>query len=729
MNQLVLGTRTEGSRDLFAIHPNLLRYHTLLVGQSGSGKSTFLTRIIEELALRTSANILVIDPNGDYSRLHTVNQEAFGKYTEAISNNLPQSTIDYDTLATFSARWQEVKQQYVGFCRWSDTERQNPNRRRSSVFVSWCFMDREDKVALLNLDAAEYPELYTAFTALDDYLYAITDPSTKDKPNDLGLKFPSPVGGDYYDLESVAACARILAQNPVIRGRDHSFVRFDERTWGHVEALALQIRRRFNVWQPALGPSGSTTSIPPVQVFVENGVERKPGLGWSTCVVGVVPLKTWNGAKSHDDSLLIVDAILSKAWHSAINLWNNASHGNQPDSRVPTFIVIDEAQLFAPADPGSALQARVAMKISRIAAEGRKYGLHLILSTQRPTKIHPSIVNECENQAILRLQSYAELELARTAFGLTEVDYVRGMQTPGSCILLGRWSDFRVSIQSGQRRTMEGGKNLGDLWLSTDVTAHHSRQVHKVGFRPSASRGVTIDFRSASDEEVAEYVDGEHDVTKLEMLVKTRLTSGHTVSGIETAVNKLDELGTDTSSLRARIVYETAKRIEADTSLAERQTKLEQLTSDALQLAVNPEAEVQAQIGHFFKDFVNPSTSLKYYQAAVDCSTSELKPRALRQLAVAQRAAGQIDEGWETLSLALASKADRESKYYESQWRFEDGETVEGRMRLKDLVRSETNPRLLRKALELYEKYGDSADSDLVKRKLSELERPVQESD
>ncbi|MET8776363.1 hypothetical protein AB0H49_16015 [Nocardia sp. NPDC050713] len=32
-----------------------------------------------------------------------------------------------------------------------------------------------------------------------------------------------------------------------------------------------------------------------------------------------------------------------------------------------------------------------------IAAEGRKYGLWLLLSTQRPSKVHPGILSQCDN--------------------------------------------------------------------------------------------------------------------------------------------------------------------------------------------------------------------------------------------------------------------------------------------------------------------------------------------
>ena len=42
---------------------DLLANHTLVVGQSRSGKSTAVRRIIEEVLLKTSARVVVLDPN------------------------------------------------------------------------------------------------------------------------------------------------------------------------------------------------------------------------------------------------------------------------------------------------------------------------------------------------------------------------------------------------------------------------------------------------------------------------------------------------------------------------------------------------------------------------------------------------------------------------------------------------------------------------------------------
>jgi hypothetical protein len=48
-------------------------------------------------------------------------------------------------------------------------------------------------------------------------------------------------------------------------------------------------------------------------------------------------------------------------------------------------------------------------RIIQIAAEGRKYGLWMLLSTQRPSKVHPGIISQCDNLGLMKMSSPADL--------------------------------------------------------------------------------------------------------------------------------------------------------------------------------------------------------------------------------------------------------------------------------------------------------------------------------
>ena len=53
--------------------------------------------------------------------------------------------------------------------------------------------------------------------------------------------------------------------------------------------------------------------------------------------------------------------------------------------------MIDEAHNVCPAEPGDPLTALVTADAIRIAGEGRKFGLYLIVVTQRPQKVHENV--------------------------------------------------------------------------------------------------------------------------------------------------------------------------------------------------------------------------------------------------------------------------------------------------------------------------------------------------
>lgn len=60
---------SQDSSHLILIPPKAMAFHSVIIAQSGSGKSFFLGRLIEELALKTRGRLVVLDPNADYRRL------------------------------------------------------------------------------------------------------------------------------------------------------------------------------------------------------------------------------------------------------------------------------------------------------------------------------------------------------------------------------------------------------------------------------------------------------------------------------------------------------------------------------------------------------------------------------------------------------------------------------------------------------------------------------------
>lgn len=111
------------------------------------------------------------------------------------------------------------------------------------------------------------------------------------------------------------------------------------------------------------------------------------------------------GGFAHPDEYLVVAlAVLDDLWAKR-------------EQRRPVLIVIDEAHNLCSPDHSGPLFTAVRERITQIAAEGRKFGLWLLLSTQRPSKIASGILSQCDNVAVMRMSSPADLEELATRFG------------------------------------------------------------------------------------------------------------------------------------------------------------------------------------------------------------------------------------------------------------------------------------------------------------------------
>jgi hypothetical protein len=167
--------------------------------------------------------------------------------------------------------------------------------------------------------------------------------------------------------------------------------------------------------------------------------------------------------------LATANAVLKGLWDSTRKYWLEAmSQSPDDDARVPVFIVIDEAHNLAPAQPTTDLARSVNEILVRIATEGRKYGLFLVLITQRPHRLDPTILSQCDNLCLLKMNNRLDLDLVESSFGFIPKGWAEralGFGV-GDALLAGNFVDRPVYMHAASRRTAEGGRNLQDsFWL------------------------------------------------------------------------------------------------------------------------------------------------------------------------------------------------------------------------------------------------------------------------
>ena len=132
------------------------------------------------------------------------------------------------------------------------------------------------------------------------------------------------------------------------------------------------------------------------------------------------------------------------------------------------LIVIDEAHNVCPADPGDLLAARTAKLAIRIAAEGRKFGLYLLVSTQRPQKIAENVLSQADNLVLMRLNSLADAAFTQTAFSFVPPSLIDRAVTfhQGEALIAGKISPQPALLRFGTRITEEGGADVPATWAN-----------------------------------------------------------------------------------------------------------------------------------------------------------------------------------------------------------------------------------------------------------------------
>lgn len=104
----------------------------------------------------------------------------------------------------------------------------------------------------------------------------------------------------------------------------------------------------------------------------------------------------------------VVDSVVSVLCRMAFDfgLWS--------DGASPMLFVCEEAHRYASADRGIGF-GPTRKAVSRIAKEGRKYGVYLALVTQRPAELDATIISQCNTLFAMRLANERDQMLLRSA--------------------------------------------------------------------------------------------------------------------------------------------------------------------------------------------------------------------------------------------------------------------------------------------------------------------------
>ena len=139
-----------------AFDPSGLMRHTAVFGQSGSGKSYSFGIILEELLYRTTARVIVLDPNGDYRQFGAVR-------TRATIQKGSRREYSVDDHEAFQTKWKPLS---AAFLQFSPHEVTSPNPLR----LYFSDLRRNTQAQLLGIDPVVDREEFAAFRETVDAL-------------------------------------------------------------------------------------------------------------------------------------------------------------------------------------------------------------------------------------------------------------------------------------------------------------------------------------------------------------------------------------------------------------------------------------------------------------------------------------------------------------------------------------------------------------------------------
>ena len=118
--------------------------------------------------------------------------------------------------------------------------------------------------------------------------------------------------------------------------------------------------------------------------------------------------------------------------------YSKLRHGQDKLNDIPVMLVCEEAHNYVSRDDHSAYRAS-RKSIERIAKEGRKYGLSLMVVSQRPSEVSETIFAQCNNFISLRLTNDADQAYVRRLFpdNANAITEILPNLAPGECVVVG----------------------------------------------------------------------------------------------------------------------------------------------------------------------------------------------------------------------------------------------------------------------------------------------------
>jgi DNA helicase HerA-like ATPase len=372
--------------------------HLAILAMTGAGKSWTARRIIEQLVVKNYP-MVIFDPHGDYTGLKDV---------PALHN---QVNLFYAELPIMEEEFDDVVRIVSGL---SGEELTPPQVDAFGTL----FSVTSNLLSSENLSSGK----------LRDILYAATK-------NPALMNYP--LRRDLFALSYIAEAAEILAKQKDAQPRRdlielgfEALDRVDMRLAGTYGALARKLRRAaFSLREMEeinRSRAGKAEPLP---------FDRSKLVDYGQ--VSVVSLAGYTETFRATLYTLIVRRLFTSRVQGKL--------------RYPFLLVLEEAHNIVPGRADSAEPAveRALTMTKQIAQEGRKFGIGLILISQRPSRLDETTLSQCNSFIIMRMVNPADQSFVRRvieSLGEEEANLLPDLDV-GEAIVSGQLINFPVLVR------------------------------------------------------------------------------------------------------------------------------------------------------------------------------------------------------------------------------------------------------------------------------------------
>lgn len=196
-----------------------------------------------------------------------------------------------------------------------------------------------------------------------------------------------------------------------------------------------------------------------------------------------------NGVDEREQQVMVATLLRRVFRARSITQKEQAKSGDELHLPYPVFIMIEEAHHFAPAS-ADVVSAGI---LKTVLAEGRKFGVAVGLISQRPGKLDPDVLSQCNTQCLLRIVN--PVDQARVAESVETVgrDLLQELPalTKGQVIVAGEAVNTPLLCRVRARHTRHGAEtsDAPAAWMRYSSGSERSRREREEALPAQPPRG------------------------------------------------------------------------------------------------------------------------------------------------------------------------------------------------------------------------------------------------